>query len=255
MRPLSHKSVALCLDDYDLTEFTAIAAQFGQRSFEFVVTPNVDHLLRLYDDRAFRELYTDAGHVLLDSRVLAYMLRLTKGIRARVCPGSDLTPALLSLCGPEDRVVLIGGREQQAQRLRQLYGLRNLMHYDPPMGFIRDEEAVERCLRFVEAQSPFRFCFLAIGSPQQEQLARALKHRGATQGLGLCVGASINFLTGLERRAPRWMQRVGLEWLFRLLQDPGRLARRYLLRGPRVFALLPRIDFVLRRSISSGAGI
>ena len=74
-----------------------------------------------------------------------------------------------------------------------------------------------------------------------------LKERAVARGLALCVGASINFLTGLERRAPVWMQHLSLEWLFRLLQDPRRLARRYLVRGPRIFALLPHLEIVLRR--------
>ena len=124
-----------------------------------------------------------------------------------------------------------------------------LRHLNPPMGFIKDAAAVEECLRFVESESPFRFCLLAVGCPQQEMLARALQTRGRARGLALCVGASINFLTGVERRAPAWMQNVGLEWLYRLLNDPGRLAGRYLVRGPRIFLLLPRLKFQLRPAV------
>ena len=129
-------------------------------------------------------------------------------------------------------------RPPQAQTLRDKYSLKNLFHHNPPMGFVNDPRAVEECLAFAEAHSPFRFCMLAVGSPQQEILARQLKSRGIARGMALCIGASINFITGVERRAPRWMQSLALEWLYRLMQDPRRLARRYLLRGPRVFALL-----------------
>jgi N-acetylglucosaminyldiphosphoundecaprenol N-acetyl-beta-D-mannosaminyltransferase len=241
-------TINLHLDNYDLTAFTAIAAQFGLESFGYVVTPNVDHVIRYHDDESFRESYAHADYVLLDSRLLAYLLRLTKGVNPRVCTGSDLTAQLLSMAAPGDRIVLIGASAQQAERLRTDHGLRNLMHYQPPMGFIRDPQAVEVCLQFIEAHSPFRFCFVAVGSPQQERLARELKVRGSARGLALCVGGSINFLTGDERRAPRWMQRIGFEWLFRLLQDPGRLARRYLIRGPRILALLPKFRFEFGRS-------
>jgi exopolysaccharide biosynthesis WecB/TagA/CpsF family protein len=110
------------------------------------------------------------------------------------------------------------------------------------MGFIHDPGAVEACLQFIESHSPFRFCLLAVGSPQQEQLAAMLQSRGRARGLALCVGASIDFLTGRERRAPQWMQAAGLEWLHRLLHSPRRLARRYLVRGPRVFQVLRRAD-------------
>jgi exopolysaccharide biosynthesis WecB/TagA/CpsF family protein len=245
------RSLTLRLDDLDLDEYLPLAAGYGQSSFDYVVTPNVDHVIRFCDDVAFRELYAHAGRVLLDSRLLARILTLTRGLRPRVCPGSDLTARLFSIIAARDRIVLVGSNAQQVQRLVQLYGLQDLRQYSPPLGFIRDRQAVEQTLRFVEAHSPFRFCFIAVGSPQQEIVANELQRRGIARGLALCVGASINFLTGAERRAPRWMQRCNLEWLYRLLHDPRRLARRYLVRGPRIFWLLGRLQFELRRSIGA----
>jgi exopolysaccharide biosynthesis WecB/TagA/CpsF family protein len=119
------------------------------------------------------------------------------------------------------------------------------------MGFIKDPEAVETCLRFIESEGPFRFCFLAVGCPQQEVIAQSLQERGTALGLALCVGASLNFLTGAEMRAPRWMQRAGLEWLHRLLQDPKRMTKRYLVRGPRFFLHLRRARIVLRAAAAT----
>ena len=244
----------LLLDDYDLAEFTARAARFGQRRFGYVVTPNVDQIIRYHDNAPFRSLYAEAAYVLLDSRFLARCLMMTRGQRVRVCPGSDLTLSLLQeTCRPEDRVVLVGGSAVQAQQLAARFGLRGLVHIEPPMGFIRDAAEVERCLERIEAASPFRYCFLAVGSPQQEIVACRLKSRDRARGLALCIGASINFLTGVERRAPPWMRQLGIEWLFRLLQNPGRLAGRYLIRGPRIFRLLPGIRIILRRSGSVDA--
>lgn len=224
-----------------------IAADFGTETYAYTVTPNVDHLIRFYDDASFRELYGTAGFILLDSRFLAYVLRVTAGLRLPVCTGSDVTAGLFeSVVTPDDKLVVVGGTEQQAEILSTKYGLRALRHFNPPMGFISDPVAVETCLRFIENESPFRFCLLAVGSPQQELVAKALQTRGRARGLALCVGASINFLTGEERRAPWWMQQAGFEWLYRLLHDPGRLAVRYLVRGPRIFLLLPRLKIRLR---------
>jgi exopolysaccharide biosynthesis WecB/TagA/CpsF family protein len=235
------------LDDYNLDEFVAILANWRESSFEYVVTPNIDHIIRYCDDASFRELYANARFRLNDSRLLARILSITRGLKPRVCPGSDLTVALFSILEPEDRVVIIGSTPETARQLAEKYRLRNIHCYSPPMGFIRDPAAVEKTLEFLEAHSPFRFCLLAVGSPQQEHLANELRRRGRAQGIGLCVGASIDFLTGLERRAPRWMQRLALEWLYRLMQNPRRLGRRYLVRGPRIFRLVPRIEFELRR--------
>jgi N-acetylglucosaminyldiphosphoundecaprenol N-acetyl-beta-D-mannosaminyltransferase len=240
-------SLPYILDDYDLEGFLPVAAAFGGGRFGYVVTPNVDHLIRYHDDPPFRALYADADYVLLDSQFLSNIFRLFGGARIRVCTGSDLTEQLFAqVISPRDPIVLIGCDSEQARLLAVKYGLTALRHYNPPMGFIHDPVEVEACLRFVEANSPFRFCFFAVGAPQQEKIAQALKARGVARGMGLCVGASVNFLTGVERRAPRWLQRIGLEWLFRLLQDPGRLAKRYLVRGPRIFSLL-RITNVLVR--------
>lgn len=243
-------STSLDIDDYDLAEFRSILASFGSDRFGYVVTPNVDHMIRYCDDAQFRRLYSQAEFVLLDSRFLARLVKLTKSLRPRVCPGSDLTMSVFSrLIRPDDAIVLVGATAEQAAWLRKNHGLSNLTHIDPPMGFIRDPAAVEDCLRRIEACSPFRFCFLAIGSPQQEMIAERLKLRGVARGVALCIGASINFLTGAERRAPLWMQRLSIEWLHRLLQDPGRLAKRYLVRGPRIFWLLPRLTLQLRRPV------
>jgi N-acetylglucosaminyldiphosphoundecaprenol N-acetyl-beta-D-mannosaminyltransferase len=234
------------LHDCDMHGFADIAAEFGSKEYAYVVTPNVDHLIRFCDDESFRALYAEAGYVLNDSRLLSRVVGVSKGIRLRVCTGSDLTEQLFSkVVNPDDRIVLVGSTAEQAAQLEQRFGLQSLKHIEPPFGFINDPKVVEECLRFVEEQSPFRFCFLAVGSPQQEMLANMLRGRGVARGLTLCVGASIDFLTNVERRAPRWMQNAGLEWAFRLMQDPRRLAKRYLIRGPRIFLLLKRIRFEL----------
>jgi len=246
------REVVHVIDDFGLPEFTAVAAAYGQDRFGYVVTPNVDHLIRYYEDASFRAHYRAAEFILMDSRFAARLVHMLKGVRLPVCTGSDLTAHLLTrVIQPNDRIVMIGGSEQQAQEICGRFELTNLRHHNPPMGFINDPAAVESCLQFIEQSGPFRFCFLAVGSPQQEALAQALKARGVARGLALCIGASLNFITGAEKRAPVWMQKMALEWLFRLAQNPRRLARRYLLRGPRIFGHLRRSRVVLRKATQS----
>jgi exopolysaccharide biosynthesis WecB/TagA/CpsF family protein len=241
----------LDIDNYELGEARAIVTAFGSDRFGYVVTPNVDHVIRHYHDPEFRALYAQAAYVFLDSHFLAHVIGLLKRRRHRVSPGSDLTAAVMSsVIKPNDVAVMVGGSAEQAQEIRARFGLKALHHVNPPMNFIRDEVAVESCLHAIEARSPFRFCFLAIGSPQQEIIAQKLKARGIARGLALCVGASIDFMTGVEKRAPPWMRKLGFEWLFRLIQNPKKLAKRYLLRGPRIFLLLPHIELRLRRPMT-----
>jgi exopolysaccharide biosynthesis WecB/TagA/CpsF family protein len=243
----------LQFDNHDLTSFTRLAANFGSDRFAYVVTPNVDHVIRLNEDAKFRALYAGADFTLLDSRFLSHVMKFSKGIDLPVCTGSDLTEKLFSeVISADDAVVLIGATDRQAEILTERFGLRNLAHFNPPMGFIHKPAEVQACLDFVESHSPFRFCLLAVGSPQQEVLAQMLKSRATARGLTLCIGASINFLTGTEKRAPQWLQRAGMEWSYRLMQAPRRLAGRYLVRGPRVFGLLRHADVQLKGKPAAG---
>jgi exopolysaccharide biosynthesis WecB/TagA/CpsF family protein len=236
-------------DDYELPRFMSVASCFGMEKYGYVATPNVDGLIRVYEDATFRERYSRAAFVLLDSRVAALLFRLVHGIRVPVLPGSDLTALLLhEVINPEDRVVLIGSTAEQAQTLRERFDLRHLLHHNPPMGFIRDSAAVEACLQFVEASSPFRYCLIAVGDPQGVIVAHRLAERGRARGLAFIIGASIDFVTGKQRRAPRWMQRIGFEWLYRLFSNPRRLAWRYLIRGPKFLAYVGRSKVVWRRA-------
>ncbi len=249
------REVVHVIDDFGLPEFLTIAADFGQERFGYVVTPNVDHLIRYYEDASFRAQYRDADYILMDSRFAARLVRLLKGVRLPVCTGSDLTANLLSqVIQPTDPIVIVGGSQDQARHIAAKFGLTNVRHHNPPMGFINDPLAVEQCLSFIESVSPFRFCFLAVGCPQQEVLAQALRRRGVARGLALCVGASLNFISGVEKRAPVWVQNLALEWLYRLVRDPRRLARRYLIRGPRIFGHLRRSRIILRKAPAAVSG-
>jgi exopolysaccharide biosynthesis WecB/TagA/CpsF family protein len=245
--PAESDSVRFELDDYDLPEFLSVAERFGSQKYGYVATPNVDGLIRVRESASFRAEYARAAYVLLDSRVAAFFFRLVYRVRVPVCPGSDLTAALLNkVIKPDDRVLLIGSTEEQAQTLRQRFGLKHLLHHNPPMGFIRDPAAVEACLQFMESASPFRYCLIAVGDPQGVIIAHQLAVREQARGLALVIGASIDFVTGKQQRAPTWMQRIGFEWLFRLSRDPRRLAWRYLVRGPKFFVYLATSRAVLR---------
>ncbi|MDE2581399.1 MAG: WecB/TagA/CpsF family glycosyltransferase, partial [Rhodospirillales bacterium] len=144
---------------------------------------------------------------------------------------------VLAALPPGERITLIGLPAPWLEPLCRRTGIAAPAHCNPPRGFAQDKAALAAVVRFVEAH-PARFVLLAVGAPQQERLAAAIAARGAATGLGLCVGAAIDFLAGRARRAPGWMQHAGLEWLHRLGQEPRRLARRYLRDDPAIFALL-----------------
>ncbi|KAA5803929.1 WecB/TagA/CpsF family glycosyltransferase [Alkalicaulis satelles] len=218
------------------TALERVAMRDPNAPFAFIVTPNVDHLVRLRRDGAFATLYAQAWLTVCDSRVLELIAALS-GEDIDVTPGSDLAAALFETAIDRDEpVVVVGGSQAMMAGLKERYGLTDVRWHVPPMGLRHKPEAIAECAAFVAA-NPARFVFLCVGSPQQEMIAEACLNRGDCKGVGLCVGAALDFLSGEARRAPRWMQRARLEWLHRLLEEPGRMWKRYLVEGPKVLIL------------------
>lgn len=206
--------------------------------FKYVVTPNVHHMVRLLEDPAIMQpLYERAWRVFCDSRVLSRLAWFC-GVRLPVIPGSDLTARIVARARQQRlTIALIGPTATACATLGRRYPGLNVVFHTPPMGFVKSEHEVQRCVDFVvRTQAPLTF--LAVGMPQQEILARHIAEHPQARGVGLCIGAAIDFLTGKQRRAPVWVQKAGLEWLYRLLSDPRRLASRYLIECPRIFYLL-----------------
>lgn len=212
--------------------------------FRYVVTPNVDHLVRFHSAQgepwhdAFVAAEQAADLTLNDSRILARLADLSD-IRLPVVPGSDLTRVLLDDDLPGARVALIGGTEAEAAWLRARLPQAQVSHLVPPMGVLRDPVIQAGIADFVERERP-QLTLFAIGAPQSEIVAHRIRQRGVAGGVGLCIGASMEFLTGNKRRAPLVFQRLNLEWAFRLASEPRRLWRRYLVEGPKIFVVWSR---------------
>lgn len=206
--------------------------------FNYIVTPNVDHVVRLQRSRSdLWPMYRAAWMTLCDSRILALMARRV-GCSLPVLPGSDLTQAMLErVVRPEDKIAIVGGSVGDIRKLAARYDLHNVHHYNPPMGFINHPAEVRRAVDFV-VQTGARYTLLAVGSPQQEILAYRIKLAGGGKGIGFCIGASLDFLTGVQKRAPLMMRMLALEWLHRLATNPGRMWRRYLYEGPMIFQIM-----------------
>ena len=208
--------------------------------FAFVVTPNVDHVVRLSrdgPDSDFVRAYRAAALRLCDSRILARLAALT-GETLPVVAGSDLTATLFAEdLSPDDRILIVGGSDDLYARLCARYPALRFTTIAPPMGLASDPHA-RRDVADAIVRERAHYVFLAVGAPQSELIAAELAQRDDVGGVGLCVGASLEFIAGLKARAPRWMQRAHLEWLHRLLSEPRRLWRRYLIEGPAVFVIV-----------------
>lgn len=203
--------------------------------FRFIVTPNVDHVVRLNQEPdVFEPLYEAAWLSVCDSRILQLLAKIS-GPKLHAVPGSDLTASLFAdVIDPDEPVNVIGGDDDVISAVIKRYGLTCMQHHQPPMGLRKNPQAVNAAANFI-TDNPARFTFICVGSPQQEMVAKSALESGNAKGLGLCVGASLDFLAGKVKRAPAWMQKTRLEWLYRLASEPRRMWKRYLIEGPKIF--------------------
>lgn len=214
----------------------------GSQSFSFIVTANVDHVLRLHPTESsrasaqFLDAYSAARMRLCDSRILKSLAGL-KGVDLNVVTGSDLTALLFRSRFRENHTVaIVGGDAAMITELAAKFSGPRFVQHVPPMGVLQKQQAIRDIVEFVSAAQA-DFVFFAIGAPQSEIVAHACLRSGKCRGVGLCIGASIEFLLDRKSRAPVWMQRLSLEWAYRLFKEPRRLSRRYLVTGPRIFWL------------------
>ena len=229
----------LTIDDMSIDEVISRLEEFSNSSsFDIVVTPNIDHLSRLVKDKkgALPKIYRDSSLCLCDSQILQKLL-FFKNIRIKhVIPGSTLTEYLFRKGYLDNkRVCVIGADDEDVEQLIKDFPAISISHINPSMGFINKPSEVENIVQQVCDLNP-DFVFLAVGSPRQEVLADKIKQK-FHRGVGLCIGASILFLVGKEKRAPQLFQTLHLEWLYRAFQRPKTLFKRYV----KNFLALPAI--------------
>ena len=235
--------------DICATTFTDAAAGLLEVASEpggaarIVVTPNVDHIVRLDADVDFKKLYRQADYIFADGMPLIWASRLAPARLPERVTGSDLFVTLARVASQQHiRLFVIGGMPGQEDMLlaafARVYPGIELEIYCPSMKFDPQGEEGQEALRRVNAFKP-GIVFVCLGMPKQERWAFA--HRDALQAqLVMCVGAAMEFALGFKSRAPLWMQRAGLEWFWRLASEPRRLWRRYIVQGSRFAGLLRR---------------
>ena len=205
----------------------------------YVCVANVHMIMETFDSSAFQRVVNWADLVTPDGRPLVWALR-SLGVRdANQVRGTDLTARVVELAAREGIPIgLYGGTpdllETFARILERRYpGVRVVCRIAPPFRPLTPEE--DETVTGEILSSGARILFVGIGCPKQERWMEAHKERIPAVMLG--VGAAFDFHTGRVRQAPGWMQRAGLEWLFRLLMDPRRLWKRYAKHNPRFVVL------------------
>lgn len=202
----------------------------------FVVTANLDHLRRCRIDQEYAGLVEQADLVVADGMPLIWASRVRGEPRLpeRVAGSTMCLGLCASAAARGLSVFLLGGDPGVAERastvLKQRYsGLRVVGTYCPPFGFEKDPVRMNELQESVVSADP-DLILVALGSPKQERLIQQLMPL-IPRACWMGVGISLSFITGDVARAPRWMQRFGLEWVHRLAQEPRRLFSRYVVHG------------------------
>lgn len=195
-----------------------------------VATLNLDHVVKLRKNEAFRLAYRAQTHVTADGNPVVWLLRLA-GRDAELVTGSDLVEPVAALAARLGAgVAMVGSTEGSlrgaAEELARRHpGFATVEAVSPPMGFDPEGAEADAVIERV-GKSGARICLVALGAPKQEIFAARASHALPEVGF-LSVGAGLDFLAGAQRRAPVFVRRLAAEWLWRLATDPGRLAGRY----------------------------
>lgn len=220
---------AINLATLDAAVDAAIGRARENRGFR-LFTLNLDHLVKRRDDSAFREAYERADFVTADGAPVAVLAR-RQGARIKRTTGADLVEPLCAAAAREGVAVALFGSNRQtlqtsAGRLKARHPRLQIVHCEaPPDGFDPTSPAAEDAARRI-ADSGARIVFVALGAPKQELFAAHMAEQAP--GLGfVCIGAALDFIAGTQSRAPLVMRGIGLEWCWRLMTNPTRMARRY----------------------------
>lgn len=212
------------------------------RKSSYVVTPNVDHIVKLESDNEFKKVYKNADLILTDGMPLIWISKLIGTPIKQKVSGSDLFPEVCKLASEKGyKVFLLGAAEGVADKasknLQKKYGGLNIVGtYSPSFGFEEKEKEINKIISIINQAKP-DILAIGLGAPKQEKFIYKYKEK-LNVSILLAIGASIDFEAGNIKRAPKWMQKMGLEWFYRLIKEPKRMVKRYLIDDIMIFKII-----------------
>lgn len=212
-----------------------------ERKIGHVMTPNVDQIIRVERDEYFKKICDNAELLLVDGTPLMWISKLYgRPIKEKIC-GSDLVPELCDVAALKGySVFLLGAAEgvaaKAAKNLKQKCpGLKVAGVYSPPFGFEKDEKELEKINKILY-ESKADMLFVGMGVPKQDIFIYENMHKYQIP-MSFSIGATIDFEAGVQKRAPKWINQIGMEWLYRLVCNPRRMFKRYIVDDRQIFRL------------------
>lgn len=212
----------------------------GEKSY--VVAINVDVVMKIENDIYLKEIVDNANIVLVDGKPLVWISKLHgKPLKAKVS-GSDLVPLICQKSAEKGySIFIIGGKEGIANQAKyhlekEFDGIKIVGTYAPPFGFEKNEDELKKINQMISSAHP-DLLIVCFGCPKQEKwIYENISKYDAK--VSICAGATVDFLAGNVKRAPRWMSEHGLEWFYRFMQEPKRLFKRYFMEDIKIVKLI-----------------
>lgn len=208
----------------------------------YVVAINVDVVMKIEHDSYLKEATDNADMVLVDGKPLIWISKWHKAPVKEEVSGSDLVPELCKVAAAKGySIFILGGKngiaEQARTRLKDQYPSINVVGtYAPPFGFEDDQVELDKINQMITNVHP-DLLIVCFGCPKQEKWIYE-NYQKYNAEVSICAGATVDFLAGNVNRAPKWMSAHGLEWVYRFLQEPKRLFKRYFIDDVQILKLV-----------------
>lgn len=233
------------VNNVDMQEtIRAIEGMIEEKRKSYIVAINVDVVMKIEQDAYLKKITDEADMVLVDGKPLVWIAKWHKRpVKAKIS-GSDLVPLLCETAAEKGYTIFIlGGKDgiadqAKAKLEKDMAGIRIVGTYAPPFGFEKDAEELEKINRMITEVHP-DLLIACFGCPKQEKwIYENYQKYDAT--VSVCAGATVDFLAGNVKRAPKWMSDHGLEWFYRFTQEPQRLFKRYFVDDMKILKLIWR---------------
>ncbi len=207
----------------------------------YVVAINVDVVMKIEDDVYLKTIIDNADMVLVDGKPLVWIAKKHKNPVKEKISGSDIVPMICKVAAEKGyKLFILGGKDGIAEKAKENLenkhpNIKVVGTYSPPFGFENDEQEIKKVNDVISASKP-DLLIACLGCPKQEKFI--YENIGKYDAkVSICAGATVDFLAGNVKRAPKWMSNHGLEWLYRFFQEPRRLFKRYFVDDMKIFKL------------------
>jgi N-acetylglucosaminyldiphosphoundecaprenol N-acetyl-beta-D-mannosaminyltransferase len=208
----------------------------------YIVAVNTDVIMKIENDIYLKKIVDKADLVLIDGQPLVWISKWYGHPVKQKVSGSDLVPEICKTAKDKGySIFILGGKDEVAKaakiNLEQTYsGLNVVDTYSPPLGFEKNDEENKKIIKKINQAHP-DILIVCFGCPKQEKWIYE-NYEKYDSIVSVCAGATVDFLAGNVKRAPKWMSNHGLEWLFRFISDPKRLFKRYFIDDVKIISLL-----------------